>query len=261
MPPNCNKNKRLNNNAIVNFPSTYRSIKLEHTPSTNSYASNYILKHNFDQAHVFHTNVQTEGRARNGKSWISEPHKNLLFSLVVNFEFPLEKRFYISKAVALGLKDYLDSLSVQEVKIKWPNDILVRNEKIAGILIENSIAGDQIQTAIIGVGLNVNQFSFPEFERKATSLFKVTELILDFEEVLDDVVQSILHRLNQLSEVDTIDHDYHNALYGKGKRMNFDHKGENFSATIEKVDVDGLLWLRSPSGTLAYDLNSLVFKD
>jgi len=251
----------LSNNVIVIFPSTYRSIQLEQTTSTNSYASNYILKHKIDQVHVFHTNVQTEGKARNGKSWSSYPHKNLLFSLVANFNLPLSKRFYISKAVALGVKDYLDSLSVQEVKIKWPNDILVRNEKIAGILIENSIAGDRIQNAVIGVGLNVNQSKFPEFERKATSLFTVTELILDFKEVLEDAVQSILHRLNQLNALDTIDQDYHNALYGRGRGMRFEHKGRMFSAFIEKVDTDGLLWLKSAAGTFAYDLNSLVFID
>jgi len=148
----------------------YHIVKLDTLTSTNSYASMFNQKNKIEKPHVFWTDFQTHGKGQKGESWHSESGKNLLFSILLDLELPVDSRFDISKAAALGIARYLDSLSVGEVSIKWPNDILVEDQKIAGILIENSIVGQQIKKAIIGIGLNVNQEVFPEFSRIATSI-------------------------------------------------------------------------------------------
>lgn len=245
----------------MQLPIKFCPIKLDLTTSTNDYASNWLMHHSLQEAHVFYTHRQSSGKGRNGKVWVSEPNKNLLFSLAVNLKIPLQDRFYISKAVALGIKDYVDSLSVKNVSIKWPNDILVGKKKIAGVLIENSITGNQVQSSVIGVGLNVLQSEFPEFEREACSIYSLTELILDFEEILEDVVHSILYRLNQLQSPKKIDQEYHHALYGRDQQLEFKKDETTFKGTIEKVDEEGQLWIRSAGKSSAFDMNSIVFID
>ncbi len=86
--------------------------------------------------------------------------KNLILSLVLYPDFlPLEKNFLLSKTISLGIVNYLHA-KTNHIKIKWPNDIYFQDKKIAGILIENSIKGSNINRSIIGIGLNLNQKDF-----------------------------------------------------------------------------------------------------
>lgn len=82
----------------------------------------------------------------------------------------VQDQFQLSKAVSLAITDFLSLFSI-EAEIKWPNDILCSGSKICGILIENSIMGDELRHSIVGIGLNVRQEVFPEFPWKATSMY------------------------------------------------------------------------------------------
>lgn len=75
-------------------------------------------------------------------------------------DLPANRQFRITEAATLGVVDYLDSEGI-ESSVKWPNDIYVRNRKICGMLIENTLKGDFVSTSVIGIGLNVNQKDFP----------------------------------------------------------------------------------------------------
>ena len=132
----------------------------ENLPSTNSHAASLLRDNKVSEGAVIYTNYQSAGRGQGGNKWESEENKNLLISIVL---FPSmispADQFLLSMAVSLGICDFLDRY-ISAISIKWPNDIYVKNDKIAGILIENSIMGDHIENTIAGIGININQEKF-----------------------------------------------------------------------------------------------------
>ena len=131
----------------------YNSDNHDNRFKTNFQGKSAINKHlyqlsllrdeNLPEGTVVYTNYQSAGRGQPGNSWESEDGKNLLISLLI---FPSMikpvNQFIISMAISLGICDFLNR-HIPVCSIKWPNDIYVNNDKIAGILIENSIMGDE----------------------------------------------------------------------------------------------------------------------
>lgn len=97
---------------------------------------------------------QTQGRGRRGKHWVSPPGCNIYMSLAWSFDWPIDKLGILSLAMGLAVIRALEKAGIQQAALKWPNDVLVDDKKIAGILIETAKAGTEQTTAIIGVGLN-----------------------------------------------------------------------------------------------------------
>ena len=135
-------------------------IWLDSVDSTNDEARRHISE--IDNLSVVSALEQTEGRGQHGNRWSSQPGENLTFSLVVkNFMIKANEQHAISQVTALSLVALLSMYGI-DARIKWPNDIYVGDEKICGILIENSLKGQEIDWSIIGIGLNVNQTEFPD---------------------------------------------------------------------------------------------------
>ena len=164
--------------------------------STNNYA-NQLVKEKAAQGTVVLAHYQESGRGQVGNFWESERDKNLLFSVILYPGF-LEagKQFYISKAVSLALADLLKE-QLNDVKIKWPNDIYVGEKKIAGILIENTVKGITLDSSIVGVGLNVNQERFFSDARNPVSMKQL--LKKDFD--IQDILKAFLQKLENYIEV------------------------------------------------------------
>jgi len=99
---------------------------------------------------------QTEGRGRNGRKWVSPFGANLYFSLGLNFPMGLSALGGLSLAIGIGLTRLLDRLSKEKVTLKWPNDILLNQKKLAGILVEASGDSNDHSFLNIGIGLNWN---------------------------------------------------------------------------------------------------------
>ena len=143
-------------------------IWLERVDSTNDEARRHISE--IDNLSVVSALEQTKGRGQRGNRWSSQPGENLIFSLVVkDFRIKANEQSAISQATALSLVDLLSRHEIK-ARIKWPNDIYAGDEKICGILIENSLKGSEIDWSIIGIGLNVNQTAFPEDLPNPTSM-------------------------------------------------------------------------------------------
>ena len=143
-------------------------IWLERVDSTNDEARRHISE--IDNLSVVSALEQTKGRGQRGNRWSSQPGENLTFSLVVkDFRIKANEQSAISQATALSLVDLLSRHEIK-ARIKWPNDIYACDEKICGILIENSLKGSEIDWSIIGIGLNVNQTAFPEDLPNPTSM-------------------------------------------------------------------------------------------
>lgn len=143
-------------------------IWLERVDSTNDEARRHISE--IDNLSVVSALEQTKGRGQRGNRWSSQQGENLTFSLVVkDFRIKANEQSAISQATALSLVDLLSRHEIK-ARIKWPNDIYAGDEKICGILIENSLKGSEIDWSIIGIGLNVNQTAFPEDLPNPTSM-------------------------------------------------------------------------------------------
>lgn len=120
---------------------------------------------------VIQAGYQTKGKGQMGSTWFASSDENLTFSCVIYpNSISATEQFYLNMAISLAVAELLDEY-IDGAKIKWPNDIYIDNKKIGGILIENSLMGNKLQSTIIGIGININQSSF-EGLSNATSLFK-----------------------------------------------------------------------------------------
>jgi BirA family biotin operon repressor/biotin-[acetyl-CoA-carboxylase] ligase len=104
---------------------------------------------------------QTKGRGRQERSWVSEPGKNLTFSVVLRPRMPAEFLGVISLYASAAVAAAVSSLSGRPAGCKWPNDVVVGGKKISGILCESTISGSTAGAVIAGIGVNVNQREFP----------------------------------------------------------------------------------------------------
>ncbi|MGB1317539.1 MAG: biotin--[acetyl-CoA-carboxylase] ligase, partial [Flavobacteriales bacterium] len=161
-------------------------IRLAEIDSTNNYARQLVRDKMPIEGTVVLTDSQTEGRGQRSNSWFSKPGLNLTCSYILRPAFlSAANQFALSATVALSVYQTVLSFSAdEEVTIKWPNDILVGRKKIAGILIENTLRKSNLDTSIIGIGLNVNQQGFDP-ALNATSLNEVLQRELDLEDVLN----------------------------------------------------------------------------
>lgn len=184
---------------------------------------------------------QTNGRGQRGNTWEAEPRKNITLSLMLRpEELPATRQFEISEAVALGVADLLDNLGIEDVGVKWPNDIYVGDRKICGILIENTVAGALIIRSVAGIGLNVNQTLFTSDAPNPVSLKQITGKDFDLETLAERMIERIMLRL----EAGNNHADYRSRLWrGTGEWPWLTAEGQEFSAAIADVLPDGRLLL------------------
>ena len=170
--------------------------------------------------------------------------------------------FLLSKTISVGIWDYLHNLNIAGVKIKWPNDIMINSNKVAGILIENSWKRNKLQESIIGVGVNVNQTHFPQMSNHPTSMKLVRKIDYDLENVLIEMLKYIEIRYLQLKagECQLIDALYHERLLGMKEERKFNSDKKVFSGIIQGVRNDGKLSVLSKeNGICDYDLDQICF--
>ncbi len=132
-------------------------IWLDTIDSTNSEALRRLAE--LPSMTVLAAREQTAGRGQRGNTWFTEPGKNLTFSIIVKFgdgELHASQVHWLNYLISVVVAEFLQSHGIW-CKVKWPNDVYVGKNKICGILIENSLKGEWVHAAVVGVGLNVNQ--------------------------------------------------------------------------------------------------------
>lgn len=225
-------------------------IYLDSIGSTNDYLNQLGQGFQIKNGTVVSTGFQTKGRGQQGNFWESNAMENLLFSFVVEPKMLLpEEQFLLSMAISLGICDYLKAI-VLNVKIKWPNDIYVGKNKIAGILIENRFLGSRWMYSVAGVGFNVNQKLFSKAVPNAVSLAMVKKEEFNLSDVHQSILNRIEFRISQLyrQEYEFIKTEYlqnlyllqHKAMYRVGKDV--------FIAKITDVGLDGQLIIETEGG-------------
>ncbi|MES2762947.1 MAG: biotin--[acetyl-CoA-carboxylase] ligase [Bacteroidota bacterium] len=240
---------------------------LHEVESTNTYAMDLLRNVNAIEGTVVHTDNQTKGKGQRGALWSSGIAQNVTTSIILKPQFlNLDQTFYLSKISALAVYDVLaDILPVgqYDIKIKWPNDILVNEQKLAGILIENNFTNSAIQNSVIGIGLNVNQDDFNDFERTATSLKLLSNTSHSREEVLERICMKLEKWYLRLKAQKTnlIDETYLKHLFGVNELMGFvDDKGNRFNGKILGVTSSGKLLIESgKDGIREFDIKEIKF--
>ena len=176
-------------------------IKLNEVDSTNSYAQNLITSNKHTEGTIVLADFQTSGRGQGSNGWESEKSSNILMSLIImpHFLTPTQQ-FYLNMAVSLAVSNAVREVADIKAIIKWPNDILVNQKKIAGILIRNTIDSKRINSSVIGIGLNVNQTKFQDHVLTPTSLLLETGVKKELTEVFDFLILKLRNYYDMLSE-------------------------------------------------------------
>jgi BirA family biotin operon repressor/biotin-[acetyl-CoA-carboxylase] ligase len=224
-------------------------LELDETESTNTYATNLIKEIQVAEGAVVFTHNQTKGRGQVGNTWQAESGKNLTFSLILHPNFlAVDKQFYLSKITSLAvygmLTDFLNT-SLYDIKVKWPNDILVNDKKIAGILIENVLRGNFLQSSVIGAGININQQNFSNVDKQATSLSILLQQSFELKEMLHSFCRHFeaLYLSLKQGNFDKVSQAYFKQLYKFNEWAVYQAKEQKFTAKILKVEETGLLVL------------------
>lgn len=138
---------------------------------------------------------QTVGRGREGRKWESPAGKNLYLSFLLRPNRPPSDAVKITPKIAFVVEDLLRQYIADGLRIKAPNDLLIHDKKVAGILCEMSSEGERIRWVVCGVGINVNtdldDFS-PEVRNTATSLKIETGKTFDREKILDKLLEKMM---------------------------------------------------------------------
>jgi BirA family transcriptional regulator, biotin operon repressor / biotin---[acetyl-CoA-carboxylase] ligase len=228
-------------------------------PSTNSYAAAFLKDNKVSEGTVIYTNYQSAGRGQGANKWESEENKNLLISIIL---FPSminpADQFLLSVTISLGICDFLNRYT-SAISIKWPNDIYVKDDKIAGILIENSIMGDLIDHTIAGIGININQARFLSDACNPVSLRILKGKQYDLNICLNQLVTDLDRRYKQLlsEDYELLRKDYFIRLYRRNIWGKFHDMNGIFIGQIVNVSDVGRLQVEREDG----NINEYSFKE
>jgi BirA family biotin operon repressor/biotin-[acetyl-CoA-carboxylase] ligase len=222
-------------------------IKLDAIDSTNDFLKRLSVEQALENYTVVTAEKQTSGKGQMGAKWVSETGKNLIFSILINNKLnSISEIFDLDIAVALAVLTTLEKNNIPNLSIKWPNDIMSDNKKIAGILIENTIKNTGEISSIIGVGLNVNQQNFDELP-KASSLAVIMKKEFEKELILNQFIECLKLNCDLLNNklASQLWKNYNYNLFKKGIPMPFSLPDETqFMGIIQGVNSEGKLELK-----------------
>jgi BirA family biotin operon repressor/biotin-[acetyl-CoA-carboxylase] ligase len=235
-------------------------VDLPECDSTNTYASDLSARGSVAEGTVVITPRQFLGRGQRGNTWDAQAGANLTFSIILYPRF-LEpaKQFLLSQAVSLAVWDFLLSLGIPDASIKWPNDIIVDDKKICGILIENQVRGAVFTQSIVGIGLNINQVDFKWAH--ATSVALATGRQHDLNWMFSELLRCLESRYLQIRQQPAaINSGYLKHLYWKNESHTFRIGEAEFPGVIEGVDVAGrLVVMRENDGIATFAAREITY--
>jgi BirA family biotin operon repressor/biotin-[acetyl-CoA-carboxylase] ligase len=218
--------------------------------STNLFANQYAEEHAPGNPVWIRTDDQFEGRGQGDHTWISEAGLNLTGSfLLYPDKLSGSDQFCLSMVASLASADFLE-LFLEDVRIKWPNDLYVNKKKIGGILIETSVMGTMINQAVIGVGINVNQVRFDDNLPNPVSIRQITSFEYDIREIEDLFIDCFLswYRLIDSENKSDLKDAYLKKLFRFKEFAPYKTDGKWFRARILDVNQYGHLVLENELG-------------
>jgi BirA family biotin operon repressor/biotin-[acetyl-CoA-carboxylase] ligase len=236
-------------------------IELVSTDSTNNYALERVHAGLTRDGEAIFAHEQVAGKGQRGRTWLSEKGSNLILSVVIN-PAPLKAsdQFKLSATVAVAVYDFFSAYAGDDVKIKWPNDIYWQDRKAGGILIESVISGlspanaDDLSDsgtswkwAVAGIGININQGSFPEFLNRAVSLRQITGKTYSTVSLAKQLNGMLQEKIQELRTIgfDNIYRQYLQHLYKKDQVVKLRQDNRLFQGLIKSVSPYGELIVES----------------
>lgn len=226
-----------------------RIVMFQSTASTNDIAWEYARNIANDGLCVL-AESQRKGRGRRGRTWFCEPHQSILCSVLLT-KTDIEAEL-LTLTAAVATAEAITQTYKLPARIKWPNDILIHNKKIAGILVEKRIKGG-VSICVIGIGINCNQMpeSFAKYDLNlpATSLAIETGEHIDRTEFVCALLKQLEHWLKK-AKGDRVIKRWLRLSGMLGHHITIEYDGEHYSGFCRGVDpVNGLI-LQLVSGTI-----------
>lgn len=222
--------------------------------STNDYCKELLNIQKVPEGIVINASWQSGGRGHGNNSWESAAEQNLTFSIILHPRFlEVSGQFFISMITSLGITDFLKELT-SNVFIKWPNDIYIEKNKIAGILTENSVMENRIMDSIVGIGININQTSFDRNIPNPVSLVNIVPAPPPLENCLKNLCNHIDHWYSKLKQGNRteIQNRYTEQLFRLNEQRLYRDGNKIFRGYIRGVDKFGRLALETETGATRY---------
>jgi BirA family biotin operon repressor/biotin-[acetyl-CoA-carboxylase] ligase len=221
---------------------------LDETTSTNDEAKR-AAKLGAPHGSTWVAEAQSAGRGRQGRPWISPRGENLLFSVLARVTCPPARLPQLALVAGLAVQHAAEKALGAAPKIKWPNDVVVDDKKLAGVLVESILSGSRVEAVVIGVGLNVHTRDFPpEIAERATSLALLGARAPDRAEILADALAALDRDLELVAARGLgLVHARLAALDALNGR---DVRGERGEGRAEGIDVEGRLVVRGADGVV-----------
>jgi BirA family biotin operon repressor/biotin-[acetyl-CoA-carboxylase] ligase len=219
-------------------------IHFKRVDSTSNYIATLLKESKVVNGMVILADEQTEGRGQRGAKWQSTPGQNILCSFFIQHnELSTKHQQNITHFVSLAIINCLNHFGLK-AKIKWPNDIVIENKKIAGILVENQFQGQKIKSSIIGIGLNVLQEDFDFIN--CTSILKESKKEILIKPVLNQLIYSLNQEFIHLQQhsFSVLEKNYTNNLWLLNESSEYEtENGEKFIGIIKGTDSLGKLMI------------------
>jgi len=231
-------------------------IELQSVDSTNTYLMQMVresqlpgTRKKVNHGMAVFAHEQRSGKGRRGKQWQTEKGKNIILSLLINTSHHyLHDMFPLSACAAVAAVRFLNKYTENTFSIKWPNDIYWQQKKAGGILIENVLRNKaempaEWKWAVTGIGINVNQTSFPKALPNPVSLKQITgktfDPVLLAKEFCKELDLSYSALIN--GGFEEIHKSYNNLLFKQGEKVKLKENTRVFEATIKSVNRSGQL--------------------
>jgi len=220
--------------------------------SSNDLAIAWATQNAADMSLVI-ADEQSAGRGRNGRKWYSPAGEALSFSLILRLDNAETRSIGLFSALgALAVVQAINEIDAGlDPKIKWPNDILVNNQKVCGILTEAAWSGDRIESLVIGIGVNVSQGSIPPMDTlnfPATCLDDLSYSKINRLDLLKKILEAVADWRNHLDSRFLID-AWQEKLAFRGEMVNiWSENSQPRAGVIIGLDPDGGLCLQDSKG-------------
>lgn len=216
--------------------------------SSTNLCARKIIEKNFEEGTIIVSDVQKKGRGRKDRSW-SSPKGGLWFSAILFPDIPPQNAMLITMTTSIAVAQSIQKIGLKPI-IKWPNDVLVNNKKICGVLTEIDAEIDKINSAIVGVGININNTLPDDLNKTATSIKKELGRPISRVNFFKNLLENFDTDYNQLKSgnYDNIREKwlFHSDIIGRKIRVN--NEKNNLTGIVHDIDQNGSILLNTKNG-------------
>ncbi|MGD8779780.1 MAG: biotin--[acetyl-CoA-carboxylase] ligase [Ignavibacteria bacterium] len=220
-------------------------IYCEEIDSTNSYLMS--SKEKLQHGTILLSEFQKEGRGRRNRSWVSNKGQNLTFSILLSKSIKFKNVNVINLASSLSVAHAIENLYQLKVNLKWPNDVLIDDKKISGILLDSSSKSNKIELAVLGIGINVNQPNFSgKFDLQPTSIRKEFKKEVSRERLLSEVLNIFEENFELVKKApQKVLSDWKSRCKLLGEKVKVVHNDNVIHGIFENISKEGYLLLNT----------------